>query len=63
MSQQNTPNYPCDVTVQIFNSFLAELTITGIPIDRVNCLRKLLEEKNYSERALKTAIIEEEQPQ
>lgn len=62
MPQSYSPNNACDVTNQIFSRFLESLSNEGMSIELINQLRKILiEEKDYSERALKTAIIEEDQ--
>lgn len=60
MAESQTADCHGDVEIQIFNGFLHELVNSGISTEIVNKLRKtLLEEHNYSERALRAIIIEE----
>jgi hypothetical protein len=50
-----------DVPAQVFEKFLQALEDTGAPAELVARLRKtLLEDKAFTERALKEAILAEE---
>ena len=50
-----------DVPVQVFEKFLHELGCAGASPEMVACLRKtLIEDKTFTERALKEALFAEE---
>jgi len=50
-----------DVPVQVFENFLQALSDAGVSVELVARLRKtLLEEKKFTERALKEAVLPEE---
>ena len=50
-----------DVTAQVFVSFVQALSDAGLSVELVARLRKtLLEEKKFTERALKEAVLPEE---
>lgn len=50
-----------DVPAQIFEKFLEDLEEVSVPVELVARLRKaLIEEKSFTERALKMAIFSEE---
>lgn len=53
-----------DIPAQVFESFLLELESTGASSEMVARLRKtLLDDRIFTEGALKTAIFGEEMPQ
>ena len=53
-----------DVPAQVFEEFLQALGSTGAPVELVGRLRKtLLEDKRFTERALKEAVLPEEAQQ
>ena len=50
-----------DVPTRVFEKFLEDLNEAGVPADMVARLRKtLLEDKKYTEHALKEAVLAEE---
>lgn len=50
-----------DVPVQVFEEFLQALKNSGTSVERVTRLRKaLLEDRTFTERALKAAVLGEE---
>ncbi len=50
-----------DVPAQVFEKFLQALGGTGVPTELIARLRKtLLEDKTFTERALKEAVLAEE---
>lgn len=52
-----------DVPTQVFEKFLEDLRDTGVSVDLVARLRKtLLEDKKFTEHALKEAVLPEETP-
>jgi hypothetical protein len=52
-----------DVPTQVFEEFLDALGWAGVPVELVKRLRKtLLEDKKFTEPALRAAVLHEESP-
>jgi hypothetical protein len=62
MTQGSEPNMgTADIPTQVFEKFLQALNGAQLPADVVARLRKtLLQDKSFTERALKEAILSEE---
>ncbi|MEO6847149.1 MAG: hypothetical protein ABI254_07815 [Chthoniobacterales bacterium] len=64
MSAPSPQKHSSDVPSVIFEKFLSALTGPDVPEQVIERLRKtLLEERNFTERALKEAILKEDQLQ
>jgi hypothetical protein len=50
-----------DVPAQVFERFLRDLSEAGLPPDMISRLRRtLIEERSFSDRALRAALLSEE---
>lgn len=61
MTEPPTTAGATEVPTQVFEKFLEALAGAGLPADLVARLRKtILEEKDFTDRALKAAVLAEE---
>jgi tripartite-type tricarboxylate transporter receptor subunit TctC len=61
MTSTRTTGLAPDVPTQVFDQFLEALASAGVSADLVARLRKaLLEEKTFTDRALKAAVLSDE---